>query len=270
VTDKHKHRQVEQSAFVLHHYPYRETSLVLEVFSQQCGRIALIARGARRPRSLMRGLLMAFQPLTLSWFGKHELRTLHSAEWQGGQPQLQGTALLCGFYLNELLLNLLVRDDPHEQLFNFYQDTLQKLAQGCDTVNDYAATLRSFEKRLLQELGYALQLAHEADTHAPILPDVSYQYVFERGPVRDMTLSPCGTKRDVTQKHINININGASLASVPVWGKTLLHLAVDDFSDAVSAQQSKQLMRMLLNQHLAGKTLHTRELIIDFQNNRNA
>lgn len=266
MTDKNKHRQVEQPAFVLHNYPYRETSLVLEVFSKQFGRIALVARGARRPRSLMRGLLMAFQPLTLSWFGKHELRTLHSAEWQGGQPQLQGTALLCGFYLNELLLNLLARDDPHEQLFNFYQDTLKKLTQGCDTVSDYAATLRSFEKRLLQELGYALQLVQEADTHAPIVPDVSYQYVFERGAVRDMTLSPCGAKRDATQKHIN----GASLASVPVWGKTLLDLAVDDFSDAVSAQQSKQLMRMLLNQHLAGKILHTRELIIDFQNNRNA
>lgn len=259
MTDKHKYRQAEQPAFVLHSYPYRETSLVLEVFSKQFGRIALIARGARRPRSLTRGLLMAFQPLKLSWFGKHELRTLHSVEWQGGQPQLQGTALLCGFYLNELLLNLLVRDDPHEQLFNFYQDTLQRLAQGCVTVNDHAATLRSFEKRLLQELGYALQLAQEADTHAPIVPDVSYQYVFERGAVRDME------KFDTGKKYIN----GMSVASVSVWGKTLLDLAADDFSDAVSAQQSKQLMRMLLNQHLAGKTLHTRELIIDFQNNRN-
>ena len=71
-----------------------------------------MARGARRPKSAVRGLLMAFQPLQLSWFGKPELRTLHSAEWQGGQPQLQGMALICGFYLNELLLKLLQRDDP--------------------------------------------------------------------------------------------------------------------------------------------------------------
>ncbi len=124
----HKHRQGEQPAFVLHSYPYRETSMIVEVFSRQHGRVALIARGARRPRSALRGLLMGFQPLTLSWFGKHELRTLHKAEWQGGQPQLQGKALLCGFYLNELLLNLMVRDDPHEQLFDYYQLTLQRLA----------------------------------------------------------------------------------------------------------------------------------------------
>jgi len=237
-----KHRQVEQSAFVLHSYPYRETSLVLEVFSRKFGRIPLMARGARRPRSVLRGVLMAFQPLTLSWFGKHELRTLHGAEWQGGQPQLQGTALLCGFYLNELLLNLLVRDDPHEQLFDFYQHTLQVLAQAANP----AATLRSFEKRLLQELGYALQLEQEADNHAEIIPDLPYRYVPERGAVREP-------------------LNDNAPIGVPVLGKTLRDLAADDFRDAVSAQQSKQLMRMLLNHHLAGKMLHTRELIMDFQ-----
>lgn len=251
MTDKSKHRQVEQPAFVLHSYPYRETSLVLEVFSRQFGRIPLMARGARRPRSLMRGVLMAFQPLTLSWFGKHELRTLHSAEWQGGQPQLQGTALLCGFYLNELLLNLLVRDDPHEQLFDFYQHTLSKLAPGHDQISDHAATLRSFEKCLLQELGYALQLNQEAGSDAEIMPELSYHYLIERGAVRD------------TAMHRTTNVGHTN--GLPVLGKTLRDLATGDYSDAVSAQQSKQLMRMLLNHHLAGKTLHTRELIMDFQ-----
>src|SRR5437762_10036483 len=89
-----------QPAFVLHSYPFRETSLVIEVFTQDFGRVALVARGARRPRSALRGVLLAFQPLLLSWAGKSELRTLHKAEWQGGLPQLKGTALLCGFYLN--------------------------------------------------------------------------------------------------------------------------------------------------------------------------
>ena len=114
-----KHRLENQPVFILHSYPYRETSLIVEVFSQNFGRLPLVARGARRPRSAVRGLLMAFQPLHLSWFGKAELRTLHSAEWQGGQPQLQGMALMCGFYLNELLLKLLHARRPPRELCSF-------------------------------------------------------------------------------------------------------------------------------------------------------
>lgn len=237
MTQSHKHRLEDQPAFVLHSYPYRETSLILEVFSRNCGRVALVARGARRPRSALRGLLMGFQPLTLSWFGKHELRTLHSAEWQGGQPQLQGTALLCGFYLNELLLNLMARDDPHEQLFDYYQQTLQRLAHE----SDHASTLRCFEKHMLQELGYALLLDREADSSEPIDPAAHYRYVVEYGAARDAE------------------------EGLPILGKTLQDMAADDYRDPLSAQQSKQMMRMLLNHHLAGKTLHTRELIKDLQ-----
>ena len=234
----HKNRLEDEPAFVLHSYPFRETSLLVEIFSRQHGRVPLVARGARRPKSAVRGLLMNFQPLTLSWFGKHEVRTLHSAEWQGGQPLLQGNALLCGFYLNELLLNLMVRDDPHEQLFDYYQQTLQRLAQG----EDMAATLRCFEKHLLQELGYALLLEHEAGTSTPIDAALSYRYVVERGAVRD-----------------NVKAEQGLL----VAGKTLQDIARDDYSDSQSARQGKQLMRMLLNHHLEGKMLHTRELIKD-------
>ncbi len=235
-----KQRIQDEPAFVLHSYPFRETSLVLEVFSRRYGRVPLVARGARRPRSALRGLLMAFQPLLLSWFGKHELRTLHSAEWRGGQPHLQGTALLCGFYLNELLLNLMARDDPHENLFDYYQQTLQRLAQE----DDHAITLRCFEKRMLQELGYALALETEADTGRPVVPEKSYRYILERGAVTEST--------DATQ-------------GMPVAGKTLLDMAADDYSDMNSARQSKQLMRMLLDHHLSGRTLHTRELMRDLQ-----
>lgn len=234
----HKNRLVDEPAFVLHSYPFRETSLLVEVFSRQHGRVPLVARGARRPKSAVRGLLMNFQPLSLSWFGKHEVRTLHSAEWQGGQPLLQGTALLCGFYLNELLLNLMVRDDPHESLFDYYQHTLQRLAHGADM----ASTLRCFEKHLLQELGYALLLDHEAGSERPIDDGVSYRYVVERGVVRDQTGIEEG---------------------LPISGKTLLDMAADDYTDVQSARQGKQLMRMLLNHHLDGKQLHTRELIKD-------
>ncbi len=236
----HRQRLENEPAFILHSYPFRETSLLLEVFSRNHGRLALVARGARRPRSQLRGLLMGFQPLHLSWFGKGEVRTLHSAEWQGGQPQLQGTALLCGFYLNELLINLMARDDAHEQLFDYYRQALQRLALE----SDHAATLRSFEKRMLQELGYALLLEQEADSGKPIEAAAGYRYVIERGALAESTQAPNG---------------------LAVSGKTLLDMAADDYRDAVSALQSKQLMRMLLNHYLAGKVLHTRELIKDLQ-----
>ena len=238
MTQAHKTRLENEPAFVLHSYPFRETSLLVEVFSRQHGRVPLVARGARRPKSAIRGLLMSFQPVSLSWFGKHEVRTLHSAEWQGGQPLLQGTALLCGFYLNELLLNLMVRDDPHESLFDYYQQTLQRLAHGADM----ASTLRCFEKHLLQELGYALLLEHEAGNEQPIQTELSYRYVVERGALRD---------------------NAEAGEGLLIAGKTLQDMAVDDYSDAQSARQGKQLMRMLLNHHLDGKILHTRELIKD-------
>jgi len=235
-----RQRIQDEPAFVLHSYPFRETSLVLEVFSREYGRVPLVARGARRPRSALRGLLMSFQPLSLSWFGKHELRTLHSAEWQGGQPQLHGTALLCGFYLNELLLNLMARDDPHQSLFDYYQQTLQRLAQE----QDHAFTLRSFEKHMLQELGYALSLETEAGSGKPIVPEKTYRYILERGAIAETADSAQG---------------------LPVAGKTLLDMATDDYRDLNSARQSKQLMRMLLDHYLAGKTLHTRELMRDLQ-----
>jgi DNA repair protein RecO (recombination protein O) len=235
-----QNRQQDELAFVLHSHPFRETSLLLDVYSQRHGRLAIVARGARRPRSVLRGVLMSFQPLLLSWFGKGEVRTLHAAEWQGGQPYLQGTALMCGFYLNELLINLLARDDAHAQLFDYYRATLYRLAYE----SDHAATLRCFEKHMLQELGYALELGVEAGSGLPVTAEANYRYLVEHGAVLD---------------------RGDLHAGVKVSGKTLLAMAEDDYSDAMVAQQSKQLMRMLLNHHLGGRVLHTRELIKDLQ-----
>jgi DNA repair protein RecO (recombination protein O) len=240
MTAANRNKHQDEPSFVMHSYPFRETSMIIDVFSRQHGRLAIVARGARRPKSNLRGVLMNFQPLLLSWFGKGEVRTLHSAEWQGGQPYLQGTALMCGFYLNELLLNLLARDDPHEQLFDYYCATLHRLAHEID----HAATLRCFEKHMLQELGYALVLDREAGNDRPIQAERGYRYAVERGALLD--------NRDVT-------------SGMQVLGKTLLDMAADDYSDPVTAQQSKQLMRVLLNHHLGGKLLHTRELIKDLQ-----
>src|SRR3954470_14808649 len=171
-------RQESREAFVLHTYPYRETSLIVEAFTRAFGRVSLLARGARRPRSAMRGVLLAFQPLALAWFGKGELRTLARAEWVGGQPLLQGEALLCGFYLNELLLRLLPREDAHEALFVQYQRALQQLAAGTET----GPVLRAFEKSLLKELGYAMTLDRDSNG-AEIDSSKTYRYDPERGPV---------------------------------------------------------------------------------------
>lgn len=236
------HRLDNQPVYVLHTYPFKETSLVVELFAHGFGRVATTAKGARRPRSAMRGMLQSFQPLLATWSGKLELKTLHSLEWGGGLLLLKGEALMCGFYLNELLLRLLPREDPHENLFEYYSATLKILANG----EDLAATLRRFELKLLQELGYAIPLQHDV-SNAQILEDANYRYVAEHG----------ATRLNNTSTRVN---NGIQLL-----GKTLIDMASDDYSSAQTQQQGKQLMRYLLAHYLGDKPLHTRQLLIDLQ-----
>src|SRR5471030_1162613 len=204
-------RRVEhEPAFVLHTYPYKETSLIVEAFSRGQGRTALIAKGARRPRSAMRGVLHAFQPLKLTWAGSGEMNTLVSAEWQGGMPFLRGFGLMCGFYVNELILRLLPRDDAHEKLFDAYSESLEMLGRGEPT----AAVLRRFEKRLLAELGYAMLLDRDAANGDPIDPSLHYLYDPERGPLP-----------------VERNTRSAEDGEMVVRGSTLLGIHRDDFSN---------------------------------------
>ncbi|HSN41593.1 MAG TPA: DNA repair protein RecO [Burkholderiales bacterium] len=236
-----KSRQDGQPAFLLHHYPFRETSLVIETFTRDFGRVALMARGARRPKSALRGVLLAFQPLLIGWSGKGELRTLHKAEWQGGYLPLKGLSLICGFYLNEMMLKLLPRDDPHERLFAMYQETLSALSADCD----HAAILRRFEKSLLRELGYALTLDLDVASGLPIAAECRYAYIIERGPVA---------------------LNGAGRQNeVELSGQTLIDMQSDNYTSAATQQQSKALMRMLINHYLGNQVLHTRSLLRDLQ-----
>ena len=227
-----------QPAYVLHSYPFRETSLIVEVFSRDHGRVALLARGARRPRSVLRGLLLAFQPLELGWAGKGEVPTLMKAEWQGGQPLLSGKALFFGYYLNELLLHLLPREDTHASLFAAYAAVLRRFAD-----NLQEADLRRFERALLQELGYGLTLTHDAQG-VVIDPDAHYAYEIERGPVR---LARPGN------------------SALSVRGKTLLDLADDALSDPATQAEAKQMMRALINHHTGGKRLETRKIFTELQ-----
>jgi DNA repair protein RecO (recombination protein O) len=149
-----QYKVTEQPAFVLHSYPHRETSLIIDVLTRDHGRLALVAKGAKRPHSALRGVLQTFQPLALSWSGKSEVRTLTGAEWVGGMLPLAGDALLCGFYVNELLVKFCGREDPHPPLFQHYVVTLARLAHDEPAVQ----VLRSFERVLLRETGYAMAL----------------------------------------------------------------------------------------------------------------
>lgn len=225
-----------EPAYVLHSWPYRETSLLVEILTRHHGRLVVVARGARRPKSELRGILLAFQPVTLSWFGKGDVKTLHGAEWEGGLPQLAGQPLLCAFYLNELLLRLLHRDDPHEALFDAYATALVHLAHGSDS----AATLRRFELQLLAELGYGLRVMEDINSQ-PIQATASYHYLNERGP----TL----TSAD------NVGV---------VLGQTLLDCGREDFSHPTTRLQSRLLLRQVLQHHLGSAPLQSRLLLQDW------
>ncbi|MGZ5198239.1 MAG: DNA repair protein RecO [Telluria sp.] len=226
-----------QPAFVLHSYPYKETSLIIDLLTRDYGRVAVVAKGAKRPMSKLRGVLQTFQPLQTSWSGKSELRTLIDAEWVGGMLPIEKTALLCGFYLNELLVKLLARDDPHPALFDQYVSTLNELAHG----EPAQIVLRKFERALLKETGVAASLGRSTATRQPVAPAADYVVDPEKGP------------REVQPGD----------AWPVVSGKTLLDMERDDYADPVTQAQSKQLMRFLLAYHLGGAPLNTRQILID-------
>jgi DNA repair protein RecO (recombination protein O) len=235
------YRIAEQPAFVLHSYPYRETSLIIDVLSRDHGRLALVAKGAKRPHSALRGVLQTFQPLALSWSGKSEVRTLTGAEWVGGMLPLAGDALLCGFYVNELLVKFCAREDPHPQLFHHYVVTMTRLAHDEPPVQ----VLRSFERVLLRETGYAMALDR---TVARKAVQAEGRYVFD-------------PERGVREASDDLPAHWPVIA-----GQTLLDMEQDDYHRAQTVAQSKTLMRFLLNTYLGGTPLATRQILIDLQN----
>ena len=226
-----------QPAFVLHSYPYKETSLIVDMFTRDFGRIGVVAKGAKRPLSKLRGVLQTFQPLSISFSGKSELRTLIDAEWVGGMLPIEKNALLCGFYLNELLVKLLARDDAHAALFQHYVSTLNELAHG----EPAQIALRKFERALLKETGVAADLTRCSSTRARVEAGTLYVVDPERG--------------------------ARTAVAVESWpivaGKTLMDMEREDYADPQTQAQSKQLMRFLLAYHLGGAPLNTRQILID-------
>jgi len=223
-----------QDAVILRRRDYRETSLLLDIFSEPQGRLSLLAKGAKRGRNPTAVLLQCFAPLRLAWAGRGELPVLTAAEPCGAAIALHGTALYCGFYLNELLSYLLPPLDPYPEVFRLYLDALGRLAQAEDCPEP---ALRGFEVGLLEYLGYGLCLDREAGSGQPIDPAQTYAYHIESGPVACPPGQP-----------------GA------IHGSTLLDLGRDRLETPAALKEAKHLMRRVVQHYLDGRGLKSRDL----------
>ncbi|HEX7155833.1 MAG TPA: DNA repair protein RecO [Burkholderiaceae bacterium] len=239
----------QQPGFVLHAYPWRETSLIIDTLTRDYGRVALVARGAKRPTSHFRGLLVPFSPLALSWSGRAEIKSLTRAEWLGGLAPLRGDELLSAFYQNELLERLLARGDPHETLFMIYARTLRALSlEGAER----DGALRAFELDLLREIGYAPAFDVAMDG-TQIDPGAWYRVDREQGLKR------------AELAWQDRAIAASAGAELTVRGTTVLALARRDFSDPQCAAEARGLLRHLIGYHLNGKPLNTRRILMDLR-----
>ncbi len=227
---------MSETGFVLHSFPYRETSLIVELFSQKLGRLAVVAKGARRPQSALRAVLLQFQPIEFTIAGKGELRTLTRAEWQGGLPMPSGEALLFAFYLNELLVRLLGREDPHPGLYTGYVEALRALGER----GAHEEVLRRFEWLLLQQIGYA--------------PDLSCD---QQG--RD--LQPGAVYRMLSGQLVLSDADDEDAFPVRV----LRDIAGGRYDAPGVLASAKRLSRQVLGAQLEGIPLKTRQILIDLQ-----
>jgi DNA repair protein RecO (recombination protein O) len=240
----------DEPAYVLHRYDWSESSLILEVFTRTHGRVALVARGAKKPSSSFRPILLPLQPLHLAFGGDAEIRTLKSAEWQGGHVMPTGDALLSGYYLNELLMRLLARDDPHPVLFDAYAATVQLLAnQRIDTLQ---VALRAFELRLLRDIGLLPVLDTQTATLAALKPDAPYVLLAEAGLREahdDDRNALCGAQWLALQQALDGDSPFADT----------MHACVNHLPEL------KHLLRALLHYHCDVKVLKTRQMMMDLQ-----
>lgn len=244
-------RITDEPAYVLHRHDWSESSLILEVFTRNLGRVALVAKGAKRPSSGLRPILLPLQPLHLAFGGDAEIRTLRSAEWMGGHVMPAGDALLSGYYLNELVLSLLARDDPHPGLFDVYSRVVSVI---CSEHGDALQTaLRTFELLLLREIGLLPTLDVQTMTLGRLQPEQRYCLVSEGG------LRQAG-------EHDRTSLSGAQ------W--LALQRALDSdhavFTETLHAcapvvGELKHQLRALLHYHCGVRTLRTRQMMIDLQ-----
>ena len=237
----------QQKAYVLLNRPYSETSWLVEVFSREYGRLTLMAKGARRIKSKVKGALLPFQPTLLSWTGKGEVPTLTSAEidqtdFNLFEHELRGDALVCGFYCNELIVNLLHRHDPHASLYDRYHETMIKLASGGSDVA-LAGILREFEQGVMKETGYEISFQYEADGKTVIDEAAFYRFQPGHGFVR-LTGTQAGSLSGATSGRV-IRSLGTGQEQLP---------------DASEQAQGKWLMRDILGHTLGRKAIISRQL----------
>ena len=224
-------------AYMLHQQPWRETSRIVEIWSREHGRVGLVARGARRPRSPYRSLLQPFLPLLVSWSQRSELGNLGAVEAAGARAELHGRALMTAYYLNELLLRLLPRLDAHPLLYDRYAHTLQVLS---GPMQPRASAVRIFEKHLLAAAGYGLNLDRATPHDAPVQADEQYLYDFDAGP------RPLAGRR----------------ASGHVFpGRALLALHLERLDDADDLRAVRRLLHIALRRHLGERPLKTSQVM---------
>ena len=251
------HRVSHEPAYVLHRYDWSESSLILEVFTRHHGRIALVAKGAKRPSSNFRPVLLPLQPLQLNYGGDAEIRTLKGAEWMGGHVMPTGEALLSGYYVNELLLRLLARDDAHESLFDAYTGVVQVLAgdhAGAQAPTQ-AAALRAFELLLLREVGLLPTLDAQTLTLGPLAAEGRYALLPEAGVRHAAADEPAlaGGEWQSLQR---------ALDDRAPFTATLREVAT---MNSGSNGVLRTLLRRLLNYHCGVSTLRTRQMMRDIQ-----
>ncbi|MCH7344451.1 DNA repair protein RecO [Pelomonas sp. CA6] len=243
-----------QPAYVLHHYDWSESSLVLELFTREQGRLAVVAKGAKRPYSQLRAVLLPFlrlqvglsKPSKLNEDGVAEVQTLRSAEWMGGQTLPAGAALFSGYYLNELLLKFLPRQDPHPTLFDAYAQALPQLqaAEGAQPA------LRAFELRLMADCGLLPDLSVGTLTQRPLQPDALYMLSPEAGVIAPTHDAP--------------QLSGAALVQLQA---ALMHGSLAALQQACESAGPalKGMARALLHYHLGHRPLRTRQVLLDAQ-----
>jgi DNA repair protein RecO (recombination protein O) len=229
-------------AFILHQRPYRETSVLLDVFSQQQGRIKLIAKGIRQHKRSKQGQFQLYQPLLLSWYGHGDLQNLNASEPFAPRYILKADASLCGLYINELLVRLLPLNESETEVFDAYQQVLTGLQETQNTENS-EVILRLFEKRLLMQLGYGLALDKEVETDREIEDEQRYYYQPDAGLFRWQ--------------------QGQKAATIS--GRSLQHLIDETGFDQQSLTEIKQLMRSVIHYYLGGKPLQSRQLFFQLQ-----
>ena len=240
----------DEPAYVLHRYDWSESSLILEVFTRHHGRIALVAKGAKKPSSSFRPVLLPLQAIQVSYGGDADIRTLKSAEWVGGHVMPTGDALLSGYYLNELLLKLLAREDPHPSLFDAYAATVRVMATEPGEL--LQASLRVFELLLLREIGLLPSLNCQTLTMADLDDTQDYCLVPEGGlrlAHRDDRHALTGAQWSALQNALD----GASAFT------NTLRLSLDMLTPL------RTQLRTLLNYHCGVGTLKTRQMMIDIQ-----